>query len=177
MGDDYKKIIKIVFAVFFLVFLVGFQISFLNFFHWRFNIILILILFLVLSRNIYSAFFLGWFSGFLIDTVHFFHFGISSLIFILLTGFLVILQKKALITAKNEGVLLMSITAVFFYHFLEWMINGIFISEYEKISFHFLNTGIAVELLFTTILLLVIFNSVHIFSPNNIIVNVKKIKL
>lgn len=164
MNDDYKEIIEIIFSVFFLFVLIGFQIAFLNFFYWGFNIILILILFLVIFKNFYGALFLGWFGGFLIDTVHFSNFGISSLVLLLLTVFLIIFQKKALVTAKIGGILIIGIAAVFFYHFLEWAVNSVFVSGQEKISFYLLNTGIIAELLFTSILLSVFFHFIGVFS-------------
>lgn len=161
----YKNLFLTVLAVFFTIFLASLQISFLNNFNWTFNIFLILILFLVISKNTYSALFFGWLSGFLTDTVSFsYFFGINSLILLILTAFLIIFQKKILIADKTKGILLMGAIAIFFYHFLEWVINRVFISRQEKFSFYFLNTSIAAELILTTLLLLAIFNFMDNFA-------------
>ena len=159
MNKDYKRVILIILAGFFLVFLAGFQIAFINNFTWKFNIFLVLILFLILAKNIYSAIFLAWLAGFLIDTVHFSTFGVTSLTLLLLTGFLIIFQKKALITTKIEGILTVSVIAVLLYRFLEWALNNIFNSGLEKLSFYFLNGEILAELLLTPVLLLMLFKS------------------
>ena len=159
MNEDYKKIFLIFFAVFSLIILASFQIAFLNQFRWGFNIFLVLISLLILTKNIYSAIFLGWFGGFLIDTVSFSTFGVTSLLLLFTTAFLIILQKKALLILKSENILITGVFAVFFYHFLAWTINNILTRGQEKFSFYFLNSGIAVELLFTVILLLIIFST------------------
>src|SRR3989338_7431661 len=126
MNNDYKKIFLIFFAVFSLIILASFQIAFLNQFRWGFNIFLVLISLLILTKNIYGAIFLGWFGGFLI-----------------------ILQKKALLTLKSENILATGAFAVFFYHFLSWIMNNILTRGQEKFSFHFLDSGIIVEFLLT----------------------------
>ena len=159
MNNDYKKIFLIFFTVFSLIVLASFQIAFLNQFSWGFNIFFVLISFLILTKNIYSAIFLGWFGGFLIDTVYFSTFGVTSLLLLFITAFLIILQKKALLILKSENILITGVFAVFFYHFLAWTINNILTRGQEKFSFYFLNSGIAVELLFTVILLLIIFST------------------
>lgn len=159
MKDDYKKVFTILFAAFSLVFLASFQISFINQFYWGFNIFLILILFLILTKNIYSAVFLGWLGGFLIDTVHFSRFGVTSLILLFITGFLIIFQKKILLTSKGENILIISVMAVIFYRLSEWTISNLLSGGKEKFSFYFLNSGIAIELLLTTVLLFVIFSA------------------
>lgn len=156
MNKDYKKIFLILFTAFSLIFLASFQVSVINQFDWRFNIFLVLILFLVLTKNIYSAIFSGWFGGFLIDTVHFSTFGVTSLILLIVTVFLIIFQKKALLTSKNENILIISITVVSFYHFLEWIINNLLTGWQEKFSFYFLNVGIVLELLLTAAILLIL---------------------
>ncbi len=159
MSNDYKKLFLVFSAAFFLFFLAGFQIAFINRFSWGFNIFLVLILFLILSKNIYSAIFLGWFGGFLIDTAHFSIFGITSLTLLFISAFLMIFQKKALLISKNESILITSILAVFFYHFFEWAVNNLFTGGQEKFSFYFLNSGIMIELLLTAILLMIIFSA------------------
>lgn len=152
-----KNIFFIIFAAFFLIFSASFQIAFLNRFSWGINIFLILILFLILNKNINSAIFFAWTGGFLIDTVHFGVFGVTSLILLVVTFFLIIFQKKALITAKTEGILIMGVLAVIFYHFLEWTINNIITLGQEKFGFYFLNTAIAVELLLSALFIIVVF--------------------
>ncbi len=157
MIKNHKKIFLIFLTAFSLIFLAGFQIAFINLLGFGFNIFLVLILFLILSKNIYSAIFLGWFSGFLTDTVHYPAFGVTSLVLLAVTAFLIIFQKKALLTSKNKNILITSALAVFAYHFFEWLINNLFAKGQEKFSFYFLNSGIAVELLLTILILFVIF--------------------
>ncbi|KKQ92259.1 MAG: hypothetical protein UT16_C0009G0004 [Candidatus Azambacteria bacterium GW2011_GWA2_39_10] len=158
MNNDYKKIFLIFFAVFSLIILASFQIAFLNQFRWGFNIFLVLISLLILTKNIYGAIFLGWFGGFLIDTVSFSTFGVTSLLLLFTTAFLIILQKKALLTLKSENILATGAFAVFFYHFLSWIMNNILTRGQEKFSFHFLDSGIIVEFLLTVVILLIIFS-------------------
>ena len=168
MNKDYKTIFLIFLAAFFLIFLAAFQIAFLNLLSWRFNIFLVLILFLMLNGNFYSAIFLGWLGGFLIDTVHFSTFGITSLILLSITAFLIIFQKKSLIVSKSGTILIINILAVFFYHFFEWAINNLITGGREKFSFYLLNTGVAIELLLTTALIMAMFfaKSEKIFRLN-----------
>lgn len=158
MIKDYKNIPFVLFVGFSLIFLASFQIAFINRFSWGFNIFLILILFLILTKNIYSAIFFAWLGGFLTDTAHFGVFGATSLILLILTFFLIIFQKKALITTKTEGILIISAFAVISYHFLEWIVNNIFIMRQEKFGFYFFNTAIVAELFFSIVLLWIIFS-------------------
>lgn len=157
MAGDYKNILALIFAVFFLIFLAGFQIAFLNRFSWGINIFLILILFLILNKNIHSAIFFAWVGGLLIDTVSFSVFGVTSLIFLILAFFLIIFQKTALVTVKTEGVFITSVLAVIFYHFLNWVINNMLAVGQEKFSFYFFNSAIAAELLMSAALVMIIF--------------------
>lgn len=159
MSNDYKKILLIFFTAFSLIFLASFQIAVINRFAWGFNIFLVLILFLIFAKSIYSAIFLGWFGGFLIDTVHFSIFGITSLTLLAVTAFLIIFQKKVLLTSKSENILITSASAVIFYHFFEWAINNLFTGGQEEFSFYFLNSGIAIELLLTAAILLIVLKS------------------
>ncbi len=155
MNKEYKKTFLIFFAVFSLIFLASFQVSVINRFSWGFNIFLVLILLLTLTKNIYVAIFLGWSGGFLIDTVHFSTFGTTSLLLLFITVFLIIFQKKAIFASKIENILITSILAIFIYHFGEWTINNLLTGWQEKFSFYFLNSGIAIELLLTVVLLLI----------------------
>lgn len=157
MNGDYKKIFLIILAAISLIFLISFQASVINRFTWGFNVFLILILSLIFNKNIYSAIFLGWLGGFLIDTVRFSAFGITSLTFIFITFFLIILQKKALLTSTSENVFITGALAVFFYHFFGWMANNLFNGWQEKFNFHFLSNGIVIEMLLTGVILLIIF--------------------
>jgi hypothetical protein len=168
MNKNFKIVFLIIFITFFLTFLTGFQISIINNFFLKFNIFLFLILLLVLLKKFYSAIFFAWFSGFLIDTVHFATFGITSLTLLILTGFLIIFQKKALLSIKAEGILIISLMAVFFYHFLEWVINNISNLWQEKLSFYFFNSEIIVEFLLTTALLLLVFKCLKITTLEKI---------
>ena len=158
MNNDYKKIFLIFFTAFSLIVLASFQMAFLNQFRWGFNIFLVLISLLILTKNIYGAIFLGWFGGFLIDTVYFSTFGVTSLLLLFTTAFLIIFQKKVLLTLKSENILITAVLAVFFYHFLAWIVNNMLTRGQEKFSFYFLNSGIAIELLLTAVLLLIIFS-------------------
>lgn len=168
MNKNYKVVFLIIFITLFLIFLASFQIAALNSFILKFNIFLFLTLLLILLKKFYSAIIFSWFSGFLIDTVHFSIFGVSSLILLLVTGFLIIFQKKALITAKTEGVLIISLMAVFLYHLLEWIINNLFNLGQERLSFYFLNSGIIIELFLTTIILLAVFKCLKITTLKKI---------
>ena len=147
------------FVIFFLIFLASFQIAFINRFAWGFNIFLVLILFLIFTKHIYGAIFLGWFGGLLIDTANFATFGVTSLTLLLTTYFLIIFQKKALLTGKVEGILIIGATSVLFYHSGQWLINNILSFGLENFSFYFLNGGILAELLLTTMLFLLIYKS------------------
>ena len=159
MSNDYKIIFLIFFAVFSSIILAGFQIAFINQFRWGFNIFLVLISFLILTKNIYSAFFIGLFGGFLIDTVYFSTFGVTSLLLLFTTAFLIILQKKVLLDLKSENIFLTGVLAVFFYHFLAWIMNNVLTRGQEKFSFYFLNSGTVAELMLTAVLLLIIFSA------------------
>ena len=157
MTQDYKYIFFILYTGFSLIFLASFQIAFINHFSWGFNIFLILILFLILTKNIHSAIFFALAGGFLIDTVSFSAFGVTSLILLVLAFFLIIFQKMALVTVKTEGILIMGVFAVFFYHFLGWAINNTLAEGQEKLSFYFSNSAFAAELLISAILIMIIF--------------------
>ena len=157
MSQDYKNIFFIVFAVISLILLSGFQIGMVNHFSWGFNIFLVLVLFLILTKHTYAAIFLAWLGGFLIDTAHFSVFGVTRLFLLMLTFFLIIFQKKALVTAKNEGILIMSVSGVILFRFLEWIMNTTLTGGQEKFSFYFFNPAIAVELLLSTVLLVIVF--------------------
>lgn len=168
MNKDYKAFFLIIFITLFLIFLASFQIAVVNSFVLKFNIFLFLTLLLIILKKFYSALIFAWFSGFLIDTVHFSIFGSSSLILLLLTSFLIIFQKKALITAKTGGILIISLMAVFFYHFLEWIINNVFSLGQERLGFYFLNSGIIIELFLTATVLLAVFKCLKITTLKKI---------
>ena len=156
MIKNNKKLFQIFFAAFILIFLASFQISIVNQFRWGFNVFLVLILFLIFTKHIYAAIFFGWFGGLLIDTAHFSIFGITSITLLSLTTVLMIFQKKMLPITKSDNILIISVVAVLFYHFFEWGINNLFSAGQEKFSFYFLNGAIAIELLFTVVLLIAI---------------------
>lgn len=157
MTQDYKNIFFILYAGFSLIFLASLQIAFINRFSWGFNIFLILILFLILTKNIRSAIFFALAGGFLIDTVSFSAFGVTSLILLVLAFFLIIFQKMALVTVKTEGIVIMGVFAVFFYHFLDWAINNTLAAGQEKLSLYFSNSAFAAELLMSAVLIIIIF--------------------
>jgi len=168
MNRDFKIVFLITFIVFFLFFLASFQISVVNSLVLKFNIFLFLTLLLILLKKFYSAIFFAWFSGFLIDSVHFSIFGVTSLSLLLLAGFLIFFQKKALMVAKTESILIISLIAVPFYRFLEWVINDILSLGQERFSFYFFNMGIVIELLLITVLLLVVSKCLKIIISEKI---------
>lgn len=169
MTKDYKIILLIIFIIFFLIFLTSFQISIINSFSVNFNIFLFFIILLVLLKKFYGAIFFSWFSGFLIDSVHFSIFGVSSLILLFLTGLLIILYEKALLTVGVEGIFIMSLAAILPYHFLDWTIDNAFNFGQEKFNFYFFNTGVIIEVLLTTFLLLIAFRCLRITILKKII--------
>ena len=157
MTGSYRNSLLIIFASFSLIFLAGLQISLINQLDWGFNIFLIVTLFLAMIKNFYWAIFSAWIGGFFIDTVRFSAFGVTSLILLILVFFLILFQKKALVTAKIESILIISFLAVFFYRFLEWIINDIFSVGQEQFSFYFFNSAFAAEFFLSAALLLAVF--------------------
>ena len=155
MIKDYKIFFLIILVVLSFGFLAGFQISIINSLALKFNIFLFLTLILIFLKKYYSAILFAWFSGFLIDTVHFSIFGITSLVLLLLSTILIIFQKKALLMAKTESILIISLIAVFLYHFLEWIINSASSLGQERLILYFLNGGIIIEYFITTVLLFI----------------------
>lgn len=168
MNKDYKIIFLIIFIAVFLIFLTSFQISIINGGRLKINIFLFLTILLILLKKFHNAIVFAWFSGFLTDTIHFSIFGTSSLILLILTGFLIIIQKKALLTAKTEGILIISLISIFFYHLFEWAINNLYSLGQEKFYFYFLNINIIIEFLLTTILLLTVFKCLKITTLKKI---------
>ena len=100
MSKDYQNVFLIFFAALSLIFLASFQVSVINRFNWGFNIFLVLILLLTLTKNIYSAVFLGWLGGFLVDTVRFSTFGTTSLLLLFITVFLIIKKEPFIFNVK-----------------------------------------------------------------------------
>lgn len=151
MNRGYKKIFSIIGAALFLIFLASFQVSFINSFFLNLNLFLILILYLVLTRNDSRALIFAWLGGILTGWSYFSNFGINSLVLLILTAILIILYRTAFLTLKTESILLVSLVGVALYHFLNWLLtNGEF-------GFYFFNYQILVELILTALLLLIIF--------------------
>lgn len=159
MSKDYKKALLILFTAISLIVLASFQIAVINRFAWGFNIFLVLILFLILAQKIYSAIFLGWLGSFLIDTAHFSAFGVTSLTMLFIIAFLIIFQKKILLAAKNENILIISALTIFFYHFGGWMINNLLNGWQENFNLRFFNGTIIFELLLTVLILFIMLKS------------------
>lgn len=168
MTKDYKITFLIIFFIASLFILASFQIAIINGSSLNFNIFLFLITLLVLLKKFYGAITFSWFSGFLIDTVHFSVFGTSSLVLLLLTGFLIIFQRKALLMARIEGILIISLVAVLFYHVLDWGVNNILNIDQGKLNFYFLNSSIIIEILLTAVLLLTAFKCLKITTLERI---------
>lgn len=151
MIEDYKKKFSIIGTAFLLIFMAGFQVSFINSSFLNLNLFLILVLFLVLTKNNSKALIFAWLGGILTGPGSFSNFGINSLILLVLTAILIILYKILFLTLKTESILFIGIIGVMLYHFLSWLIiNGGF-------GFYFFNLNILTELILTTLLLLIIF--------------------
>ncbi len=151
MNRNYKNFLSIIGAAFFLIFLASFQISFINSSFLNLNLFLILILYLVLTRNDSEALIFAWLGGILTSLSYFSNFGINSLVLLILTTILIILYKTVFLTLKTESILLVSIIGVTLYHFLNWLLtNGEF-------GFYFAGREILTELILTALLMLIIF--------------------
>jgi len=151
MNRSYKNFLSIIDAALFLIFLASFQISFINSSFLNINLFLILILYLVLTRNNSKALIFAWLGGILTSLSYFSNFGTSSLVLLILTAILIILYKTVFLTLKTEGILFISIIGVMLYHFLNWLLtNGEF-------GLYFAGREILTELILTALILLIIF--------------------
>ena len=151
MNRSYKNFLSIIGAALFLIFLASFQISFINSSFLNINLFLILILYLVLTRNNSKALIFAWLGGILTSLSYFSNFGINSLVSLILTAILIILYKTVFLTLKTEGILFISIIGVMLYHFLNWLLtNGEF-------GLYFAGREILTELILTALVLLIIF--------------------
>ncbi|MCX6812898.1 MAG: hypothetical protein NTV77_00165 [Candidatus Azambacteria bacterium] len=151
MNRNYKNFLSIIGIALFLIFLASFQISFINSSFLNLNLFLILILYLVLTRNDTKALIFAWLGGILTSPSSFSNFGINSLVLLILTAILIILYKTVFLTLKTESILLISMIGVALYHFLNWLLtNG-------EIRLHFAGREILTELILTALTLLIIF--------------------
>jgi len=151
MNRSYKNFLSIIGAALFLIFLASFQISFINSSFLNINLFLILILYLVLTRNNSKALIFAWLGGILTSLSYFSNFGTSSLVLLILTAILIILYKTVFLTLKTESILLISMIGVTLYHFLNWLLtNGEF-------GLYFASREILTELILTALILLIIF--------------------
>jgi len=151
MNRSYKKFLSIIGIAFFLIFLASFQVSFINSSFLNINLFLILILYLVLTRNDSKALIFAWLGGILTGLSYFSNFGINSLVLLILTAILIILYKTVFLTLRTESILLISVIGVILYHFLNWLLtNGEF-------GLYFAGREILTELILTTLILLIIF--------------------
>ena len=151
MNRSYKNFFSILGTALFLIFLASFQVSFINSSFLNLNLFLILVLYLVLTKNNSKALFFAWIGGISTGFGYFSNFGINSLILLILTAILIILYKTIFLTLKTESILLISMTGVVLYHFFNWLLtNGEF-------GLYFFNYKILVELLLTALILLAIF--------------------
>ncbi len=151
MNRNYKNLLSIIGTALFLIFLASFQVSFINSSFLNLNLFLILILYLVLTRNDSKALIFAWLGGILTGLSYFSNFGINSLVLLILTAILIILYKTAFLTLKTESILFVSLVGVALYHFLNWLLtNGEF-------GFYFFNYEILTELILTALLMLIIF--------------------
>lgn len=161
MGKDYKKIISIVAVALFLIFLAVFQISFINPSFLSLNLFLILAIYEILIKNNSRALVFAWLGGLLISSSSFSNFGINSLVLLIVTAILIIIYRTVFLTLKTESVLFVSIIGVTLCHFLNWLIINVLalfkVSVFESFGFYFANRGILIELIITTLLLLIVF--------------------
>ena len=151
MSENYKNFFSTIGLIFLVVLMAGFQVSFLNSSFLELNLFLILVLYFVLIRDNSKALILAWLGGVLISPSHFSDFGITSLIFLVLAAILIIIYKILFLTLKTESILLMGAVSIALYYFLTWLITR------GESAFDFLNSKILVELILTTLLLLIIF--------------------
>lgn len=161
MNKDYKNFLSIIGAALFLIFLASFQVSVINSSFLNLNLFLILILYLVLTKNDSKALIFAWLGGILTGLSHFSNFGINSLVLLILAAILIILYKTVFLTLKTESILLMSATGVALYHFLNWLIINVLalfkLGSLEKFEFYFFNYAFLIELILTALILLIIF--------------------
>lgn len=151
MNRDYKNFLSIIGTALFLIFLATLQVSFINSSFLNLNLFLILILYLVLTRNDSKALIFAWLGGILTGLSHFSNFGINSLVLLILTAILIILYKAVFLTLKTESILLISMIGVALYHFLNWLTTD------RNFGFYFFDYKILVELILTALILLIIF--------------------
>ena len=150
MNRDYKNFLSIVGATLFLIFLTGFQVSFINSSFLNLNLFLIVVLYLVFTKNNSKALFFAWLGGVLTGLSYFSSFGINSLVLLIIAAVLIILYKTVFLTLKTESILLISMTGVALYHFFDWLLtNGEF-------GFYFVGREILTELILTASILLII---------------------
>lgn len=151
MNRNYKNFLSIIGTALFLIFLASFQVSFINSSFLNLNLFLILILYLVLTRNDSKALIFAWLGGILTGLSYFSNFGINSLVLLILTAILIILYKTVFLTLKTESILLISMIGVTLYHLLNWLLtNGEF-------GLYFAGREILTELILTALLMLIIF--------------------
>ncbi|MCX6813770.1 MAG: rod shape-determining protein MreD [Candidatus Azambacteria bacterium] len=161
MNRGYKNFLSIIGAALFSIFLASFQISFINSSFLNLNLFLILVLYLVLTKNNSKALIFAWLGGILASPSYFSNLGINSLVLLVSAAVLIILYKILFLTLKTEGILFMSFIGVVLYHFLNWLIINTLalfkIGSFEEFGFYFFNYEILIELILTTLLLLIIF--------------------
>ena len=150
MNRDYKNFLSIISTALFLIFLASFQVSFINSSFLNLNLFLILVLYLVLTKNDSKALIFAWLGGILTSFSYFSNFGINSLIFLILTAILIILYKTIFLTLKTESILLISVIGVTLYHFLNWLLTD------RELGFYFAGREILTELILTALILLTI---------------------
>ncbi len=151
MNRNYKNFLSIISIALFLIFLASFQVSFINSSFLNLNLFLILILYLVLTRNNSKALIFAWLGGILTGLSYFSNFGINSFVLLILATILIILYKTVFLTLKTESILFISMIGVTLYHFLNWLLtNGEF-------GLYFAGREILTELILTALILLTIF--------------------
>jgi len=150
MNRGHKNFLSVIGVALFLIFLASFQVSFINSSFLGLNLFLILILYLVLTRNDSKALIFAWLGGILLSLNYFSNFGISSLVLLILTAILIVLYKTVFLTLKTESILLASIIGVALYHFLNWLLTS------GEFRFYFVGREILTELILTTLILLII---------------------
>jgi|SRR3989344_3181887 len=151
INGNYKNFLSIIGAALFLIFLASFQVSFINSSFLNLNLFLILILYLVLAKNDSKALIFAWLGGILTGLNYFSNFGANSLVLLILAAILIILYKTVFLTLKTENILFMSVIGVALYHFLNWLLTE------GEFGFYFFNSEILMELIFTALLLSIVF--------------------
>lgn len=161
MNKNYKNLLSVFGTAVFLIFLAAFQISFINPTFLNLNLFLILILYLVLTKNDSKAIIFSWIGGVLTGLIYFSNFGVHSLVLLILAALLIVIRQAVFLNLKTESIAVISVIGVALYHFLNWVLINLFallkIGAFENLGAHFAGWAVLTELILTALILLLIF--------------------